>query len=657
MNNIINLTLPSGDVKQVAAGSNAFDFAVSISPSLAKKAIAAKVDGKEVDIYLPLTKDCRLEIITTNTKEGLEVIRHDCAHILAQAVKELYPQMQVTIGPVIENGFFYDFAGEVKFTTEDLTKIEKKMGEIASKKLEIRREVADRDEAIKYFEAIGEVYKAKIIAKIPQGEEVSLYRHHAKPIASYDINTDCNKLLQNTRDGDFYDLCRGPHASNTGFCKYFKLLKVSGSYWEGDAKNEQLQRIYGTAWASKDELDAYLFMLEEAERRDHRKLGKELELFHISELAVGSVFWHAKGATLYHLMQDYIRAKLKQNNYIEVRSPLLMSKELWEKSGHWDKYKDNMFIVKDDKGEMALKPMNCPAHIEIFKQGLKSYKDLPIRMAEFGCCHRNESSGSLHGIMRVRNFVQDDAHIFCTEEQIQSETADFCRLLMDVYKDFGFNDVAIKLSTRPEVRAGSDEVWDKAERKLGEAVRASGYEFEVLAGEGAFYGPKLEFHLKDAIGRTWQCGTLQLDFVLPQRLEASFVAEDGSRKTPVILHRAILGTFERFIGILIENYAGKLPTWLAPVQVAVLNITNTQDEYTLKVYNELKAKGVRAIVDIESEKINAKIRRHLLQKVPILVIIGKQEEQTQTLSIRRLDGGDQTQNNLTTDDVVGMVAR
>jgi len=632
----IKVRLPSSKEIEIEKGSDGLAVAERISASLPKKAIAVKIDGHIFDIYLPLESNCTLEIITADSPEGLEIIRHDCAHILAQAVKELYPQMQVTIGPVIENGFYYDFAGPVKFTTDDFAKIEKKMMEIATKKLNIRREICDRNEAIKYFEAIGEIYKAKIIGRIPAGEQVSLYRHSKGE--SFETNTNAQKLLENTKNGDFYDLCRGPHAPHTNFAKYFKLTKVSGSYWEGDAKNEQLQRIYGTAWASKEDLENHLKMLEEAEKRDHRKIGRELDLFHVSDMAVGSVFWHEKGAVIYHTIQNYIRKKQQENGYIEVRTPLLMNQALWEKSGHWEKYRENMFVVECEKSQMALKPMNCPAHVEIFNQGLKSYKDLPIRMAEFGCCHRNESSGSLHGIMRVRNFVQDDAHIFCTEDQIKSEVAAFCRLLMEVYKDFDFNEVAIKLSTRPEVRAGSDEFWDKAEAVLGEAVEFAGYKYDILPGEGAFYAPKLEFHLKDAIGRTWQCGTIQLDYVLPERFNASYIAHDGARKQPVMLHRAILGTFERFIGILIENYAGKFPLWLAPLQVALCTITNTQDGYALQVLEKLKAAGIRAVCDTESEKINSKIRRHSLQKTPIIAVIGKDEAENSTLTLRLIEG-------------------
>jgi threonyl-tRNA synthetase len=633
----LQIILPNGNAKDFETNVNGFEIASSISTSLAKKAIAIKVDGKTQDIYIPIEKNSSIEIITTDSPEGLEIIRHDCAHLLAQAVKELYPQMQVTIGPVIENGFYYDFAGGVKFTTDDLSKIEVKMLDIVNRKLSIRRELIDRDQAVEYFSKIGEVYKAKIIQKIPEGEEVSVYRHFIKKedkIVEKVQKINCETMLKNNQNGDFYDLCRGPHGENLSFCKNFKLLKVSGSYWEGDSKNEQLQRIYGTAWASKSDLENYIQMLEEAERRDHRKIGTELDLFHISDMAVGSVFWHQKGAIIYHKIQNYIRSKLEKNGYIEVRTPLLMNKELWEKSGHWDKYRENMFVVDCEKSQMALKPMNCPAHVEIYNQGLRSYKDLPIRMAEFGCCHRNESSGSMHGIMRVRNFVQDDAHIFCTEEQIESEVASFCKLLMEVYKDFDFNEVSIKLSTRPTVRAGSDEFWDKAEDVLAKAVVSAGYNYEILPGEGAFYAPKLEFHLKDAIGRTWQCGTIQLDYVLPERFKASYIAEDGSKKQPVMLHRAILGTFERFIGILIENYAGKFPVWIAPVQVAICTITNTQDDYGKKVLKQLQDAGIRAVLDIESEKINAKIRKHSVQKVPILAILGKQEEQNQNLTIR-----------------------
>lgn len=614
---MINIKLPDGAIKQVPVGISGLEFAEQISKSLAKKSIAMVVDGKDLDIYLPLTQDCELSIITTDSPKGLEIIRHDTAHLIADAVKALYPDVQVTIGPVIDNGFYYDFVREIPFSTQDLENIEKKMREISAAKIPFRREVWQRSKAIEFFKSIGEDFKAEIIRDIPGTEEISLYRQ-----------------------GEFIDLCRGPHAPDTSFSKYFKLLKVSSAYWRGDSNNQSLQRIYGTAWSTQKELDEYLHMLEEAEKRDHRRIGKELDLFHTSEEAVGSVFWHPKGYKIYNIIQKYIENKLEKHGYVEVKTPLLMNQKLWEKSGHWEKYRDNMFVVEDDKGFMALKPMSCPAHIEIFKQGLKSYRDLPIRMAEFGCCHRNESSGSLHGIMRVRNFTQDDAHIFCTEEQVQTEVTNFCKLLMEVYTEFGFKDVEIKFSTRPEKRAGSNEVWDRAEHALSTAVKNAGYKFDILEGEGAFYGPKLEFHLKDAIGRKWQCGTLQLDFVLPERLGATYIAEDGSKKIPVVLHRAIIGTFERFIGILLENYIGKLPIWLAPVQAIVCPITNAQDGYATKVFEELKSHGIRIEQDLDSQKIGYKIRQHSLQKIPFIVIVGQKEEHDGTVSVRILDGGE-----------------
>jgi threonyl-tRNA synthetase len=617
---MFKIYLKDGSSREFSQNITGLELAQSISVSLAKKALAVRVNGILKDVYLPLEPNSTVEIITPQTQDGLEIIRHDTAHLLAEAVKILYPNTQVTIGPVVENGFYYDFAQNEPFSLGDLEKIEAKMLEIAATKKPIIRHVLDRNEAIKLFEEAEEFYKAKIIARIPENEQVSVYKQ-----------------------GDFVDLCRGPHAPNLSFVKYFKLLRVSAAYWEGDSKNESLQRIYGTAWATKEDLDAYLNMLEEAEKRDHRKLGRDLDLFHISNLSVGSVFWHEKGFIVYNLIQNYIRGKLEKNGYIEVKTPLLMSRELWEKSGHWEKFQDNMFVLNEAEETLALKPMNCPGHIEIFKQGTKSYRDLPLRMAEFGSCHRNESSGSLHGIMRVRNFTQDDAHIFCTLSQVKTEVEAFCKLLTEVYKDFGFNEVEIFFSTRPEKRAGTDEVWDVAEQALSEAVRDAGFTYTENPGEGAFYGPKLEFQLKDAIGRKWQCGTIQLDFILPQRLSAFYIDESGAKKNPVVLHRAILGTFERFIGILIENCAGKFPLWLAPIQVAICTITNRQDDYARTVFEVLKNAGIRAVLDINSEKINYKIRQHMEQKVPIIAILGDKEEANRTVALRKLDGGNETE--------------
>ena len=548
----------------------------------------------------------------------MDIIRHDAAHIMAQAVKQLYPEVQVTIGPAIENGFYYDFARDKPFTPDDLVKIEDRMRQISKDNHPFIRKTLARDEAIDFFNKMGEKYKAQIIADIPSQEQISLYYQ-----------------------GDFVDLCRGPHAPSTGHIKHFKLMKVAGAYWRGDSKNEMLQRIYGTAWHSKEALEDYLYMLEEAEKRDHRKLGKQLDLFHIQDEAAGSVFWHNNGWIIFREIEKYIRNKLENDGYIEVKTPQLVDRVLWEKSGHWDKFRENMFIAESEHRTLAVKPMNCPCHVQIFNQELKSYRQLPLRMAEFGCCHRNEPSGSLHGIMRVRSFTQDDAHIFCEESQINDETIKFCSLLKTVYKDFGFEDVKIKFSTRPEIRAGDDKTWDKAEKSLEEAIKVVGLEYEISPGEGAFYGPKLEFTLTDALKREWQCGTLQVDFILPERLDASYIAKDGSKKRPVMLHRAILGSFERFIGMLIENYGGRFPLWLAPVQVVVATITNDYDDYAKEVADKLKKCGFRVKIDLDSQKISQKIRLHSLQKVPYILAIGKKEAQFQTLSIRELGKTDQ----------------
>lgn len=610
---MINISFPDGSVKQFEKNITAFEIAVVISTSLAKAAMIAEINGELKDLSTKIDNDCRLRILTAKDPECLEVIRHDAAHLTAEAVKELFPETQVTIGPAIENGYYYDFARDKPFTTDDLAVIEAKMHELAKKNEKVTRELWDREKAVEFFKSIGEHYKAEIIASIPSNEPISLYRQ-----------------------GNFIDLCRGPHAPSTGFVKHFKLMKVAGAYWRGDSRNEVLQRIYGTAWATKEQLESYLFMLEEAEKRDHRKLGKELDLFHFQEEAQGMVFWHDKGWSVYNTIEQYIRRKIRKNGYIEVKTPVLVDKSLWELSGHWEKFRDDMFALETDDKTLALKPMNCPCHVQIFKQGIKSYRDLPLRMSEFGLCHRNEASGALHGLMRVRSLVQDDAHIFCAEEQITDETVSFCKLLTEVYKDFGFTDIKVKFSDRPEVRAGSSETWDKAENALKEAVEKAGYSYTLNPGEGAFYGPKLEFVLTDAIGRQWQCGTLQMDFVLPERLDASYVAASGEKKRPVMLHRAILGSLERFIGILIEEYAGRFPLWLAPVQVAIATITSDLNDYALEVQKALIESGVRVDINISPDKINYKIREFSNQKVPMIAVIGKQEKENKQVTIRRL---------------------
>jgi threonyl-tRNA synthetase len=620
---MIKITLPNGAIKEFANGVEGFEIAKSIAISLAKNALAIKVNGDLKDLSCQLNCDSAIEIITPKSKEALEIIRHDCAHLMAQAVKEIYPQTQVTIGPAIENGFYYDFARSEPFSEDDLQKIESKMREISKRCEAIKREEWDRDEAIKFFEKIGEKYKAEIISSIPQGEKISLYRQ-----------------------GNFIDLCRGPHAPTTAHVKFFKLMKVAGAYWRGDSKNAMLQRIYGTAWDSEEALQNYLHMLEEAEKRDHRKLGKQLDLFHIQEEATGSVFWHHKGYVIYREIENYIRQKISKNGYSEVKTPQLIDRSLWEKSGHWEKFHENMFIAESEHRLLAVKPMNCPGHVQIFNQDLKSYRQLPLRMAEFGSCHRNESSGSLHGIMRVRSFTQDDAHIFCEESQINDETASFCDLLKEVYRDFGFSDILVKFSTRPQKRAGLDEVWDKAEKALEQAIKHAGLDYELNPGEGAFYGPKLEFTLVDALKRQWQCGTLQVDFVLPERLDVNYIAQDGSKKRPVMLHRAILGSLERFIGILLENYAGKLPLWLAPVQVVIAPITNDFDDYAKEIFKQLQDHGIRAEVDLDSQKISYKIRQHSLQKIPYIAVVGKKELENNSLSARKLGEENQHVYNL-----------
>lgn len=624
----IQLTFLDGNSRAFPKNVTGFEVAKAISTSLAKVALAIKVDGEARDLSRPIENSAKIEIITPKSgADALEVIRHDAAHIMAEAVKELYPETQVTIGPAIENGFYYDFARKEPFHLDDLAKIENKMHEIVKRNETLMREVWKRDDAVKYFNSIGEKYKAEIIAAIPANEDISLYRQ-----------------------GNFIDLCRGPHAPSTSHIKYFKLMKLAGAYWRGDSKNEMLQRIYGTAWESKESLDAYLHMLEEAAKRDHRKIGKELNLFHIQEEAVGSVFWHDHGYTVYRAIENYIREKLQKNGYIEVKTPQMIDKVLWEKSGHWEKFRENMFISETEDRTFAIKPMNCPAHIQIFNQELKSYRQLPLRMAEFGCCHRNEPSGALHGIMRVRSFTQDDAHIFCEEHQINSETVDFCNLLKNVYKDFGFENIKVKFSTRPEKRAGSDETWDKAEKSLEEAVKQAGLTYEINPGEGAFYGPKLEFTLIDAIGREWQCGTLQVDFILPERLDASYVASDGTKKRPVILHRAILGSMERFIGILIENYAGKFPLWLSPIQMVIATITNDSDDYANEVLAKLKQEGFRVTLDNSAEKISYKIREHSLKKIPYILAIGKNEAAEGSVSVRKL--GEEGQKSYSLEEFI-----
>ena len=628
----IKITLPDASIKEFDSGIDGITIAKSIAISLAKNALAIKVNGKLKDLSCQLNCDCAIEIITPKSKEALEIIRHDCAHLMAQAVKELYPQTQVTIGPAIENGFYYDFARANPFSQEDLEKIENKMREISKRSDEVKREEWDRNDAIKFFEEIGEKYKAEIISSIPNDEKISLYRQ-----------------------GNFIDLCRGPHSPSTSHVKYFKLMKVAGAYWRGDSKNEMLQRIYGTAWESEESLKNYLHMLEEADKRDHRKLGKQLDLFHIQEEAVGSVFWHHKGYIIYREIENYIRQKISQKGYLEVKTPQLIDRSLWEKSGHWEKFHDNMFIAESEHRLLAVKPMNCPGHVQIFNQDLKSYRQLPLRMAEFGSCHRNESSGSLHGIMRVRSFTQDDAHIFCEESQINSETSDFCDLLKEVYRDFGFENILVKFSTRPEKRAGSDEVWDKAEKALEQAIKHAGLEYELNPGEGAFYGPKLEFTLVDALKRPWQCGTLQVDFVLPERLDVSYIAQDGTKKRPVMLHRAILGSLERFIGILIENYAGKFPLWLAPVQVVIAGITNEFDEHILKILKKFQESGIRAQVDLDAQKISYKIRHHSLQKIPYIVAVGKKEIENNSLAVRKL--GEEDQQIFNIDDFIEFISK
>ena len=617
--NNITLTFPDGNTRDYAKGITAMDVARSLSKSLSKKVLAAKIDGILVDASYSINRNAGLELVTKNDPEGLELIRHDAAHVLAEAVQELFPRTQVTIGPVIENGFYYDFARDEPFSDDDFAAIEKKMAFIIDRNDKFERVEVAREEAIKIFRELGESFKAELIEDLPETETITLYKQ-----------------------GKWFDLCRGPHLPSTGkIGKAFKLMKVAGAYWRGDSNKAQLQRIYGTAWANQEDLEAHLHMLAEAEARDHRKLGKQLELFHMQPEAQGMVFWHDKGATLWREVESYVRRQLKKANYLEVKTPLLINNKLWQKSGHWDKFRENMFVSEVSHGAHdevhALKPMNCPAHVQVFNQGMKSYRDLPLRMAEFGCCHRNEPTGALHGIMRVRGFTQDDAHIFCTENQISEETGAFIDLLSRIYEDFGFTDLKVKFSDRPEVRAGDDTTWDKSEKALMDSVKAVGLEVELNPGEGAFYGPKLEFILRDAIGRDWQCGTLQVDFVLPDRLQASYIGEDDKRHRPVMLHRAILGSMERFLGILIENYSGKFPLWLSPLQIVIATVTSGADEYAKNVAEMLSATGLRVETDLRNEKINYKIREHSAdKKVPIIAVVGMKEVENNKLALRRL---------------------
>ena len=611
------ITLPDGSRREYSQPLSVAAVAASIGPGLAKAALAAKVDGKLVDTSFRIDHDATLAIVTERDPEGLEIIRHSTAHLLAQAVKELYPDAQVTIGPVIEDGFYYDFAYKRGFTEDDLRAIEAKMAELTKRDLPVQREVMVREAAIDFFGKMGEAYKAEIIGSIPAGEQISLYRQ-----------------------GEFIDLCRGPHVPNTGKLKAFKLMKVAGAYWRGDSRNEMLQRIYGTAWSDKKSLDAYLHRLEEAEKRDHRKIGKALDLFHLQEEAPGMVFWHPRGWRIYTQIVNYMSALWTQHGYQEVRTPQVVDRSLWEKSGHWEKFHSEMFVTESEKRVYAVKPMNCPCHIQIYNQGLTSYRDLPLRLAEFGSCHRNEQSGALHGLMRLRGFVQDDAHIFCTEDQMQSELANFIDLLHEVYGDFGFKDIQYRLSTRPVSHLGSDASWDKAEQALEQVLNAKKLPWELQPGEGAFYGPKVEFSLKDSIGRVWQCGTIQVDFSMPGRLGAYYIAADGSKQVPVMLHRAILGSVERFIGILIEEHAGALPAWLAPVQAVLLTITDKQAEYAKKMEESLKKQGFRIESDLRNEKIGFKIREHTLQRIPYLLVIGEKEALNGTLAVRTRTGDD-----------------
>ena len=629
---MLTITFPDGAKREYEDGSSAFDIAKSISSGLAKKVLAAKINGELWDAKRAIESDAAIELVTAEDPEGLELIRHDAAHVMAEAVQELFPGTQVTIGPTIEDGFYYDFARDEPFSVDDFAAIEKKMRFIIERNNPFTREVWNRDEAIEHFKSIGEAYKAELISDLPKDETITIYRQ-----------------------GDWYDLCKGPHLPSTGKVgKAFKLMKVAGAYWRGDSNNAQLQRIYGTAWANQADLDAHLTRIEEAEKRDHRKIGREIDLFHFQEEAQGQAFWHAKGWTLYRALQDYMRRRQDQNGYDEIRTPELMDRKFWEASGHWAKYKENMFIssIEDENKELALKPMNCPCHVQVFNHGQRSYKDLPIRFAEFGSCHRYEPSGALHGLMRVRAFVQDDGHIFCREDQVVDEVKNFCALLTSVYKDLGFDEVKVRFSDRPEVRVGSDEVWDRAETSLKAAADATGLEVEYNPGDGAFYGPKLDFILKDAIGREWQTGTIQADFNLPERLDASYIGADDARHRPVMLHRAILGSFERFLGILIENYAGRFPLWLAPVQVVVATITSDADAYAQQVADQMRAAGLRVEIDLRNEKINYKIREHSVGKIPVIAVVGRKEAEENKLALRHLGDESRQQEVVALDDAI-----
>ena len=612
-----NITLPDGSVKKYNQAVSIADVAKDIGEGLARAALAGKIQNQLVDLSYEIAEDTKLSIITSKSPESLDIIRHSAAHLLAQAVKNIFPEAQVTIGPVIEDGFYYDFSYKRPFTPEDLARIEKKMSELAKQNIEINRKVMQRQAAIDYFDSIGEKYKSEIISSIPEGEEVSLYEQ-----------------------GDFTDLCRGPHVPSTGKLKVFKLMKLAGAYWRGDSKNEMLQRIYGTAWNNKDELKDYLTRLEEAEKRDHRKLGKLLNLFHMQDTSPGMVFWHAKGWSIWLEIENYLRQKFLDYGYDEIKTPTVLDKELWKSSGHWDNYHENMFTTASENREYAVKPMNCPGHVQIFNNSLHSYRDLPLRLAEFGSCHRNEPSGALHGLLRVRGFTQDDAHIFCTEEQIKSEVKDFSKMLYEVYADFGFDNVLVMLSTRPEKRVGTDDIWEKAELALEDALKETGIKYTLQEGEGAFYGPKIEYSLKDSLGRIWQCGTIQLDFNLPERLGAEYISEDNSRKNPVMLHRAIVGSMERFIGILIEHYAGFMPLWLSPIQVIVLNIADAHSGYANEVTESLKRNNIRCKSDLRNEKITYKIREHSIQRVPYILVVGDREKENNQVSVRNQKGED-----------------
>ncbi len=643
---MVAITLPDGSVRQFDGAVTGTDIASAISKSLAKKALAVKVDGEVRDLFGEISDDASVEIVTREHEDALDIIRHDTAHLMAQAVQELFPGTQVTIGPNIDDGFFYDFARDEPFSADDLQKIEKRMSQIVDEGRVTRKEVWDRDEAIAHFKEIGEAYKAEIIADLPEGEDITVYYH-----------------------GDWHDLCRGPHLPSTRHIgKAFKLMKLAGAYWRGDHRNAQLQRIYGTAWANEKDLKAYLTRLEEAEKRDHRKLGREMDLFHFQAEAQGSVFWHPKGYIIWRELEAYIRRRQDEDGYVEVKTPQLLDAGLWELSGHWGKFRENMFIVPDEipstedegpvltgKGDlMALKPMNCPAHVQIFRQGIRSYRDLPVRMAEFGCCHRNEAHGALHGLMRVRQMTQDDGHIFCREDQIEAETKRFLELFERVYRDMGLTEIAYKLATRPEMRVGDDATWDRAEKALADALTAAGLKFDIAVGEGAFYGPKLEFHLTDAIGRTWQAGTYQLDYVLPERLDATYIDETGAKQRPVMLHRAVFGTFERFTGLIIEHYAGRLPLWLAPVQVVVATITSEANDYAENAANALREAGLRVDLDIRNEKINYKVREHSHAKVPVIAVVGAREAEERQVSLRRL--GEKNQQVVALDEAAKTLA-